>query len=122
MVAEIFQMPDSRGDTDRYRALRYRGSPAWTRKTRSGGASADPALIERLIAGDLIEPRPLPVTKSNPDRGPPIRHWKDNQSAANAVLRQHIAPEPREEESWMRRHRLLERIYGRSLSPFPPGS
>ena len=122
MVAEVFQIPDSREDLARYSTLRDKAP----RKVRyRGNISSSPGLatIEQLIAGRLIDPRPTPV--SNSDRGPPARHWKDNLPAAIAVLRgEQKGPDVREEErrASEARHRHLQRMQGRSLSPFPPGS
>jgi len=120
MVAQIFQMPDADSDLGRYARSRRHGAPRAPRQSTQ--PPTDHGLIERLIAGGLIEPRPIPV--SNSDRGPPARHWKENLPAAIAVLRQHGKTEPREDEAKRQRearHRNLERMYGRSLSPFPPG-
>jgi hypothetical protein len=84
MTAKLFEIPDSNADLIRYSTLRDQ-APRTVRYRETIPSSPGVATIEQLIAGGLIDPRPIPV--SNSDRGPPVRHWKDNLPAAIAGLR-----------------------------------
>ena len=131
MVAEVIQMPDWRGDRERYRASRRN---ALLRAVRV--PSEYLADFEKL-RGQLERLASMPpnVGVSEQTAGL-VRDWH-RRVPGYAAVPMHLWRMIKQDHEWQTsernsreeerrrgeaRHRHLERIYGRSLSPFPPGS
>ena len=113
MVADVIQMRTSVHGLDRYRRLKTRS------RREAAPGSPDPEIVRELVEAGMIEARPIPLPRHS-DRGPPIRHWKENLPAAFEVLRRHstLVDSSEEERRAREAHqRRFDRIYGHSIFP-----